>query len=89
MIGEQLALLKGHEDAVLFPCGFSANVAVAAVLAADDDVHIFSDELNHASIIDGLRLATRAKVSTFSATVCPACMQFPARYFAFKCVHAK
>lgn len=45
----------------MFPCGFSANVAVAAVLAADDDVHVFSDELNHASIIDGLRLATRGK----------------------------
>jgi len=58
----QLARLKGHEDAVLFPCGFSANVAVAAVLAADDDVAAFSDELNHASIIDGLRLATRATV---------------------------
>jgi len=37
----QLAVLKGHEDAVLFPCGFSANVAVAAVLAAENDVHFF------------------------------------------------
>ena len=55
----QLAALKGHEDAVLLPCGFSANLAVAAVLAADDEVDVFSDALNHASIIDGLRLATR------------------------------
>lgn len=58
----QLARLKGHEDAVLFPCGFSANMAVVSVMAADDDVDVFSDELNHASIIDGLRLATRPKV---------------------------
>jgi len=55
----QLARMKDQEDCVLFPCGFSANTAVAAVLAADDDVDVFSDELNHASIIDGLRLATR------------------------------
>jgi len=61
-----LARLKGHEDAVLFPCGFSANVAVVSVLAADDDVEVFSDELNHASIIDGLRLATRPKVARIS-----------------------
>ena len=59
----QLAGLKGHEDAVLLPCGFSANMAVAAVLAAGDDVEVFSDELNHASIIDGLRLASRASVA--------------------------
>ena len=47
----------GFEDAVLFPSGFQANVGVpGAVLRAEDLV--FSDALNHASLIDGLRLAS-------------------------------
>ncbi|MFV8751096.1 aminotransferase class I/II-fold pyridoxal phosphate-dependent enzyme [Nannocystaceae bacterium ST9] len=44
-------------DAVLFPSGFQANVGVPACLLRADD-RVSSDELNHASMIDGLRLAS-------------------------------
>jgi 8-amino-7-oxononanoate synthase len=54
----ELAGLKGCEDALLFPTGFAANMAVISSLAGPD-VAIFSDALNHASIIDGCRLAKR------------------------------
>jgi 7-keto-8-aminopelargonate synthetase-like enzyme len=84
----ELAALKGTQDALLFPTGYAANVAVVAVLAAasstgaaeagasgqqqpqqqqqqqqvqqQPQVVVLSDELNHASIIDGARLAARA-----------------------------
>ena len=56
---EELARLKAAESALLFPTGFAANCATLAALA-DHDLAIFSDELNHASIIDGCRLAGKA-----------------------------
>ena len=52
---ERLAELKGYEACVLFGCGFLANTGVIAALATDGVVA--SDELNHASIVDGCRLA--------------------------------
>lgn len=52
----QLAVLKGTEAAILFNTGFMANLAVLSTLLGEGDV-IFSDELNHASIIDGCRLS--------------------------------
>ena len=52
----QLAGLKGTEAAILFNTGFMANLAVLSTLLGEGDV-IFSDELNHASIIDGCRLS--------------------------------
>ncbi|MEW5298964.1 MAG: hypothetical protein WDW38_004877 [Sanguina aurantia] len=54
-----LAGLKGTEECLLFPTGFAANMGTLAALAGSEDVAIYSDELNHASIIDGARLATR------------------------------
>lgn len=54
-----LARLKGTEDTLLFPTGFAANLAVISAVASAGDVDIFSDELNHASIIDGARLGKR------------------------------
>ena len=54
-----LAALKATEAAVLFPTGFAANLAVLSALASPSTA-IFSDALNHASIVDGARLAARS-----------------------------
>ncbi len=58
---EELADWKGTDRAVLLPTGFAANLAVLTALG-DAGARIVSDERNHASIIDGARLA-RADVS--------------------------
>lgn len=52
----QLAEWKGTERALVFSSGYAANLGVLATLG-EADVTLFSDELNHASIIDGCRLA--------------------------------
>ncbi len=60
---EKIALFKNVEACVVFQSGFTANAGtVSAILGKDD--FIISDELNHASIIDGARLS-RAKVKVF------------------------
>jgi glycine C-acetyltransferase/8-amino-7-oxononanoate synthase len=53
---ERLAAFKGHEAALLFGSGYLANSGVIGALAGAGEV-VFSDELNHASIIDGCRLS--------------------------------
>src|ERR671916_102356 len=53
---EQLAEFKGTPACVLFGSGYLANTGVIAALAGEGDV-VFSDALNHASIVDGCRLA--------------------------------
>ncbi|MDX6655811.1 MAG: 8-amino-7-oxononanoate synthase [Solirubrobacteraceae bacterium] len=53
---EALAGFKEREAAVLFGSGYLANIGVVSALAGRGRV-VFSDELNHASIIDGCRLA--------------------------------
>lgn len=53
---EKLARFKGVEAAVAFQSGFNANAATIPSLVGKGDL-IFSDELNHASIIDGSRLS--------------------------------
>lgn len=60
---ERLARFKGVEAAVTFQSGFTANLATIPALVGRDDV-IFSDRLNHASIIDGCRLS-RAKIVAY------------------------
>ncbi len=53
---ERLAKFKGVAATISFQSGFSANLGTVAGLVSKEDV-IFSDELNHASIIDGCRLS--------------------------------
>jgi 8-amino-7-oxononanoate synthase len=53
---EQLAEFEGFDACVLFGSGYLANAGVVPTLAGEGDV-VFSDALNHASIIDGCRLA--------------------------------
>ena len=60
---EKIAAFKNVEACVVFQSGFAANAGtVSAILTPED--HIISDELNHASIIDGCRLS-RAKIHVF------------------------
>lgn len=60
----RMAKFKKVPAAISFQSGFNANLAVIPALVGKNDV-IFSDELNHASIIDGCRLS-RAKIVRFS-----------------------
>ena len=53
---EELAKFKGTPSCVLFGSGYMANVGTIPVLAGEGDL-ILSDELNHASLIDGCRLS--------------------------------
>jgi 8-amino-7-oxononanoate synthase len=53
---ERLAAFKGYEAALLFGSGYLANTGAIAALADRGEV-VFSDELNHASIVDGCRLS--------------------------------
>jgi glycine C-acetyltransferase len=55
-----LARFKGVEATISFQSGFAANLAVIPALVGTGDV-IISDELNHASIVDGVRLAKAAR----------------------------
>jgi glycine C-acetyltransferase len=59
----QLAEFKGTEAALVFNSGFQANTGILSTLAGEGDA-ILSDELNHASIIDGCRLS-RAKTIVY------------------------
>jgi len=60
---ERIAAFKRVEACVVFQSGFAANAGtVAAILGPED--HIVSDELNHASIIDGCRLS-KAKIHVY------------------------
>jgi len=60
---EQIARFKGTEACVVFQSGFTANAGTVAAILGKDDL-ILSDELNHASIIDGCRLS-RATIKVF------------------------
>jgi 8-amino-7-oxononanoate synthase len=54
----RLAEFLGKEECVVFSTGMQANMgAISCLAAARDDIYILSDELNHASIIDGITLS--------------------------------
>jgi 8-amino-7-oxononanoate synthase len=57
----RFATWKGAEAALFFGSGYLANLAVLSTFIGSDDT-VFSDELNHASLIDGLRLAKARRV---------------------------
>lgn len=59
----ELARFEQEESAMLFSSGFAANVGVVSSVASPRDI-IFSDRLNHASLIDGCRLS-RAKTIVY------------------------
>jgi 8-amino-7-oxononanoate synthase len=63
---ERLAAFKGHEASLLFGSGYLANSGAIAALARNGEV-VFSDQLNHASIIDGCRLS---RAETFAYRHC-------------------
>ncbi len=58
---KELAKIKKSQDSLLFSTGYMANLGVISTLAKEGDL-ILSDELNHASIIDGCRLSRAEKV---------------------------
>jgi glycine C-acetyltransferase len=60
----KLAAFKGTESALVFNSGFQANTGILSTLVGEGDA-IFSDALNHASIIDGCRLS-RAKIAVYA-----------------------
>ncbi len=60
---EKLAKFKKREAAILFQSGYNANLgALSALLTKKDNGVFISEELNHASIIDGMRLSGAPKV---------------------------
>ena len=63
VVEKVIALFEGTEAALLFNSGYAANVGVLSSVCRDGDV-IFSDALNHASLIDGARLS-RAKTVVY------------------------
>ncbi|HXO61753.1 MAG TPA: 8-amino-7-oxononanoate synthase [Candidatus Acidoferrales bacterium] len=58
---EEFAAFAGSEAALYFGSGYAANIGLLTSLANKNDV-IFSDALNHASIIDGIRLSGARKI---------------------------
>lgn len=57
---EKLSKFHGREDTILYASCFDANAGIFEVMMTPED-EVFSDELNHASIIDGLRLCKAQK----------------------------
>ncbi len=60
---QTIAEFEETQSAIVYSSGYAANLGVVSALATRDDI-LFSDELNHASLIDGCRLS-RAKVFVY------------------------
>jgi 8-amino-7-oxononanoate synthase len=61
VLDHEIASYKGYERGLVFSTGYMANMGVVATLTEGTDV-IFSDELNHSSLIDSIRLSRARKV---------------------------
>ena len=57
---EKISKYHGQEDTILYASCFDANAGLFEVMLGEEDA-LFSDQLNHASIIDGVRLAKTNK----------------------------
>ena len=80
---EKIARFKQVEASVVFQSGFTANSGTVSALLGREDV-IISDELNHASIIDGCRLS-RAEIKVFPHKDVEACEKILKEIAARKC----
>ncbi|KFM77327.1 2-amino-3-ketobutyrate coenzyme A ligase, mitochondrial, partial [Stegodyphus mimosarum] len=60
MLEQKIAKFHGREDCIIYPSCFDANAGLFEVLLTSEDA-VLSDELNHASIIDGIRLCKAQK----------------------------
>ena len=60
-VEERLAQFSNAENALFFPSGYQANVSLMSSLVREKDV-VLSDEYNHASLIDGIRLSKGEKI---------------------------
>ena len=83
---KRLAAFKGVEAAITFQSGFTANLATIPALVGKEDA-IFSDRLNHASIIDGCRLSgakiipyDHCDVASLESVIKENLSQLPARH---------
>ena len=63
MLEERIADFKGSEDCMVFSTGYMANVGIISSLFDREDI-VFSDKLNHASIVDGI-LLSRARFKRY------------------------
>ena len=68
LLEEAIAKFKGKEAALIFNCGYQANIGIISTLFTRGDC-IFSDRLSHASIIDGM-LLSQAKIFRFHHNDC-------------------
>ena len=56
-----IARYKGYKRGLIFPTGYMANIGIISTILGKDDT-IFSDELNHSSLIDAMRLSYAKKI---------------------------
>ncbi len=61
MLEKEIAHYKGYPKGLIFPNGYMANIGIISTLTGERDV-LFSDELNHSSLIDAMRLSRAKKV---------------------------
>lgn len=61
LLENEIAQFKGYEKGLIFSNGYMANIAIVSTLLDEDDT-VYSDELNHSSIIDAIRLSRAERV---------------------------